>query len=281
MKKIFFYLAALLFAGASLNSNAQALKVPQLSSTQTIIQDLGLGKVTVTYSRPNVKGRKMLGGLEPYGNIWRTGANAATIISFTDDVTLNGNKVVAGEYGLFTIPGPDQWTIILNKTAHQWGAYSYKQADDYLRFTVKPGVLPAKMETFTIAFINVTETTAEMHLMWENVDVTMMLVTDVDTKVMANIDQVMNKDTKPYFEAAVYYYENNKDLATALGWIRTAEKVEANSPFYKVWEARILLKMGNKAEALSTAQDGVKFAKAQNDKEYERLNQAVVDQAKM
>jgi hypothetical protein len=280
MKKIYFYLAAVLIAFAWQNSYAQMLKTPALSSTQTIIQDLGLGKITLTYSRPNVKGRKIFGGMEPYGVVWRTGANAATIITFTDDVTIEGNKVPAGEYALFSIPDPKEWTIILNKTAHQWGAYTYKQADDVLRFKVKTLKLSEPMETLTMEFKYVDQTKCELEMEWENSSFAFHISTDVDSKVMANIDDVMNADKKPYFEAALYYYENNKDLKKALEWISTAEKAEPKSPFYKVWKARIQLKMGDKAAALSTARDGVKLAKDQNDKEYERLNQAVADQAK-
>lgn len=280
MKKIYFYLAAMLVACVSQNSYAQLLKTPQLSSTQTIVQELGLGQITLTYSRPNVKGRKVLGNLVPYGEVWRTGANAATIIKFTDDVTIDGNKVPAGEYGLFSIPGPDEWTIILNKTAHQWGAYTYKQADDFLRFKVKNGKLNVPVETLVMDFTNVDQTKCELEMKWENSSFAIYISTDVDTKVMANIADVMSADKRPYFEAALYYYENNKDLNKALEWISTAEKAEPTSPFYKVWKARILLKMGNKAAALSTAQDGVKLAKDQKDEEYEHLNQAVADQAK-
>jgi tetratricopeptide (TPR) repeat protein len=280
MKRIYFYMAAVLIACASQNSYAQSLKVPQLSSTQTITQELGLGKITLTYSRPNVKGRKIFGAMEPYGTVWRTGANAATIIQFTDDVTIEGNKVPAGEYGLFSIPDKNEWTVILNKTAHQWGAYTYKQSDDILRFKVKTINHADPLETLTMQFNNVDQTKCELELRWENISFSFHISTDVDTKVMANIDEIMNHDKKPYFESAMYYYENNKDLKKALEWISTAEKMEPTAPFYKVWKARIQLKMGDKAGALATAQQGVKLAHDQNDKEYERLNQAVVDQAK-
>jgi len=280
MKKIYFYLAAMLIACASQNTYAQLLKVPQLSSTQTIEQELGLGKITLTYSRPNVKGRKIFGGMIPYGAVWRTGANAATTIKFTDDVTIEGNKVPAGEYGLFSIPDKNDWIVILNKTAHQWGAYTYKQSEDFLRFKVKTINHTDPLETLTIQFNDVDQTKCVLELRWENISFSFHISTDVDSKVMANIDDVMNTDKKPYFEAALYYYENNKDLKKALEWISTAEKAEPKSPFYKVWKARIQLKMGDKAGALSTAQDGVKLAKDQNDKEYEHLNQAVADQAK-
>ncbi len=171
MKKFYACTLALMMICLAFTSNAQL--TPQLSSTQTITQDLGLGKVTLTYSRPNTKGRKMLGGMEPYGTVWRTGANAATIIKFTDDVTIEGNKVPAGEYGLFTIPGADQWTVILTKTAKQWGAYPYKEADDFIRFTVKPTKMAEKMETFTMQFANVTTTSCDLHMLWDKVAVTL------------------------------------------------------------------------------------------------------------
>jgi len=280
MKKIYFYLAAALLACASLNTYSQALKVPQLSSEQTIEQELGLGKITLTYSRPNVRGRKIFGNLAPYGVVWRTGANAATLIKFTDDVTIEGNKVPAGEYGLFSIPDKNEWTVVLNKTAHQWGAYTYKQADDLLRFKVKTINHTDPLETMTMQFNSVDQTKCELEIKWENISFSFHISTDVDKKVMANIDEIMNNDKKPYFEAAMYYYENNKDLKKALEWISTAEKAEPTAPFYKLWKSRIQLKMGDKAAALATAQEGVKLAHEQKDKEYELLNQGVVDQAK-
>ena len=213
MKKISFCIAtAILFACFSLSSNAQSLKVPPLSTTQTIEQELGLGKITLTYSSPDVRGRKIFGGLEQWGTVWRTGANSATIIKFSDDVTIEGNKVPAGEYGLFSIPDQNEWTIILNKTAHQWGAYEYIQADDFLRFKVKSANHTDPLETMTFQFKNVDQTKCELEFCWDKVSFAFHISTDPDAKVMANIDEVMNKDSKPYFTAALYYYENNKDL---------------------------------------------------------------------
>jgi hypothetical protein len=152
MKKLYTVIAALLITGGSLTTQAQGFKMPQASSAQTLTQEFGLGKITLNYSRPNTKGRKIFGGLEPYGQVWRTGANSATVITFTDDVTIEGNKVPAGEYALFSIPGASEWTIILNKAAKQWGAYEYKQADDVLRFKVKAGKTAEPVETFTMQF---------------------------------------------------------------------------------------------------------------------------------
>src|ERR1700749_3794262 len=148
------FLPALLFSAIVYSSAtyAQDFKIPQPSTTQKIEQDFGLGTISVTYSRPNAKGRKIFNGMEPYGTVWRTGANNATVLKLTDTVTIAGNVVPAGEYSLFTIPGKDDWTIILNKTARQWGAYSYDEKQDLLRFKVKATGLEHPVETFTIAF---------------------------------------------------------------------------------------------------------------------------------
>jgi hypothetical protein len=272
-------LTAIIFCG-SFTVNAQGLKTPQPSSTQTIIQDFGLGKITITYSRPNLKGRKMLGGQEPYGQVWRTGANAATVITFTDDVTIEGNKVAPGEYALFTIPDPKEWTIILNKTSKQWGAYTYKQENDVLRFKVKATNMKEPLETFTMQFANVMPTTADLQLTWEHTALAIHITTEVDTRVMASIDEAMKGEKKPYFAAAQYYYTNDKDMAKALEWITQVEKTDPKSPAYKVWKARIQLKMGDKKAALATAEEGVRLAKESKNDEYERLNAEVVAKAK-
>jgi hypothetical protein len=280
MKKLYTLLVAMLATGLTLTTQAQELKMPQASSAQTITQEFGLGKITISYSRPNTKGRKIFGSLEPYGAVWRTGANSATVITFTDEVTLEGNKVPAGEYALFTIPDSKEWTVILNKTTKQWGAYEYKQADDFLRFKVKPSQTAQPVETFTIQFENVMPSKAELHLMWEHTDLALHLSTDNDSRIMANIETAMNGEKKPYFADAQYYYENGKDLNKALNWINEAEKSNPKAPYFKLWKARIQLKMGNKAAAAATAQEGVRVAKEQKNDEYVRLNEAVLAQAK-
>src|SRR5471030_1377821 len=177
MRKVCLYIIALLAAGACLNADAQAPRIPEASSTQTIIQDFGLGKVTITYSRPNVKGRLIFGGINPYGQVWRTGANAATTINFTENVIVEGHSVPAGTYSLFTIPDKDMWTVILNKTVKQWGAYSYDAAQDFLRFQEKPIYLDEKRETFTIQFANATTKSSDLYLVWDHTAVAIHLNT--------------------------------------------------------------------------------------------------------
>jgi hypothetical protein len=281
MKKCYLYLLAILLAGICFKSNAQAPRIPEASPTQTIIQDFGLGKITITYSRPAVKGRIIFGGINPYGQVWRTGANAATTIAFTENVLIEGHSVPAGTYALFSIPEKNEWTIILNKTAKQWGAYSYKEDADLLRFKVKPIYLAEKRESFTIQFADETTHSSNLYLAWDHTAVAIKLNTDDDAKITANIDALMKGDRKPYyFNAIQYYYENNKDMKKALSWALEAQKVEPNGPWYKLWEARIRLKMGDKVAAIKAAQQGIDLAKATNDDEYVRLNQAVIDQAK-
>lgn len=260
--------------------NAQGLKIPQPSSTQTLTQDFALGKITLTYSRPNVRGRVIFGGLEPYGKVWRTGANSATIIKFSEELKINGQTIPAGEYGLFTIPGKNEWTVILSKGSKQWGAYAYKEEDDLVRFKVKPVTLKDKVETFTIQFANVYQTSAQLQLMWEKTLVSVNLTTDIDSTVMASIDEAMKGEKKPYFQAAQYYYTNNKDLAKALEWINAAEAADQKAPWIKLWKARIQLKSGDKKGAIETAEAGLKLASELKNDEYIRLNAAFLKEAR-
>jgi len=275
-KKLLFAVVCLL---ASYSSFAQLTPAP--SSTQTIIQDFGLGKITLTYSRPNVKRRKIFGYTESYNAVWRTGANAATNITFTDDVMLEGHKVAAGTYGLFSIPGEDVWTIILSKTPKQWGAYSYNVADDYLRFTLKPIKIQELVETLTLQFTNVFPTIADLNLLWEHTALSMHLTIDIDAKVMARIDSAMQTDKKPYYDAIIYYWNNNKDMTKALPWAQALQTVPGFPPMVvKLWLARTELRVGDKAAAIKAAEEGVAEAKKINSTEYIRLNTEVLAEAK-
>ena len=278
MKKIAILFTAMMCSLFILNADAQ-LRMPQASSSQTLIQEFGLGKITVKYSRPNIRGRNVAADLTPYGEVWRTGANDATLITFTEAVTLEGNPVAPGEYALFTIPGKDEWIIILNKETKQWGAYSYKQSEDVLRFKVKTAKLNDRAETFSIAFSEVMTSTANLDLLWGNTRVSVKMTTDVDSKVMASIEEAMKAEKKPYYPAAIYYYENGKDLKKALEWISIAEATDQKAPWYKYQKARIQLKMGDKAGAAKTAKAGIEAAKAMNNAEYIRLNSHILAEA--
>lgn len=280
--KTAFKTALIVILGLTFNNQvmAQGIKIPQPSSGQTLIQDFGLGKITVNYSRPNTKGRKVFGDLEPYGSVWRTGANNATTISFTEEVTFEGKTVPAGEYALFTIPGKNEWTVILNKNTKQWGAYTYKESDDVVRVKVKPATLKDKVETFTIEFAEVFPTTGKLLLSWDNTSVAVNLATDIDAKVMASIDEAMKGDKKPYMQAAQYYFSNGKDINKALEWITAADTPDGKAPWVKLWKGRIQLKMGDKAGAAKSATEGIKIATEIKNPEYIRLNTALLAETK-
>lgn len=260
-------------------SFAQAL-TPQPSSGQTIIQDFGLGKVTLTYSRPDAKGRDIFGGLVPYGQVWRTGANSATTVTFTDEVNFAGKQIAAGTYGLFTIPNQNEWTIILNKTSEQWGAYTYKAEDDVIRVNIQAAKTATKIETFTIQFSNVMPGKLDLDIVWDKTKITVPITVDYDAKVMANIAKAMTGEKKPYFAAAQYYYSNNKDLKQALVWMNEAEKTGGKAPWLKLWKAKIQLKMGDKKSAKISATEGLAIAKEINNPEYVKLNQSLLDELK-
>ena len=276
MKNFFFLMLAVL----SLSFNGYSQLTPHPSTSQTIVQEFGLGSITLTYSRPNTKGRKIFGYVEPYDKVWRTGAISATVIKFSDDVSIEGHKVPAGEYGLFSVPGEKQWTIILSKKPQQWGAYTYNESDDFLRFVVKPIKLQEPRETFTFQFVNVYPTSGELRLLWENTSLVMHLTCDIDARVMARIDSAMQTDKKPYYDAVIYYWNNSKDMTKALEWAKEIEKIPGMPLMVaKLWIARVELKKGDKSTAIATAQEGIKAATDAKSDEYIRLNKEVIAEA--
>src|SRR5689334_17500907 len=188
--------------------NAQQVNTPPPSPTQTIKQEFALSSIEVSYSRPGMKGRKIMGDLVPFGKVWRTGANNATTITFSDDVTIGGTQVKAGKYGLLTIPDASKWTIIISKDVTVNQPSNYKQENDVVRVMADVITTPFTVENFTINFADITGSSCNVQLMWENTYLQFPVTTGTDAKVMAQINDVMHKDNKPYFAAASYYYDN-------------------------------------------------------------------------
>ena len=146
------------------------------SPNATVGQTIGTTTVTVGYSRPGVRDREIFGGLVPYDTVWRTGANEATTVTLSDDVMVEGERLAAGTYALFTIPGADAWTVVFNKTAQQWGAFRYDEAEDALRVTVEPMMDAPMQEQFEIRFADVSDSAATMVLHWDTVGVPVRLM---------------------------------------------------------------------------------------------------------
>lgn len=273
MKRV---LLAMSLGCAVLNSSAQQLRTPAPSPSQTIKQDFGLSSIELSYSRPGVKSRKIFGDVRPYGVLWRTGANGATTLTFGDDVTIGGAVVKAGKYGLLSIPEKDNWVLIITKQLDVTSPDAYKQDQDVVRINAKPVAMKEPVETFTMQFANVKPNSCDLQLMWESTAVTLPISTDIDSKVMDQIKSVMKTDNRPYYNAAVYYTDNGKDLNQALAWFDKA--IEQTPNAYWVWhqKANCLAKMGKKEEAKTTAMKSIEFAKEAKNNDYVVLNEKLI-----
>ena len=257
-------------------SFAQTLTTPQPSTTQTIRQNFGLSFIELSYSRPNVKGRKAIGELVPFGKVWRTGANQATTLTFGDDVMIGGKKIEAGKYGLLTIPGNDSWTLIITKQLDVTSPAAYKEESDVVRVNVKPMAAKDKVETFTMQFANVKTSTCDLNLAWENTSVSLPILTDVETKVMAQINNIMTKDNLPYYNAALYYLDNGKDLNQALTWFNKAAEQNPTAYWIHHQRANCLAKMGKKQEAIAAAKKSLELATTAKNTDYVKLNEDLI-----
>ncbi|WP_295123959.1 DUF2911 domain-containing protein [uncultured Chitinophaga sp.] len=279
MNKISTYVCMTAFSVAvSATAFAQGgVKTPAPSPTQVVKQNFALSSVEVVYSRPAIKGRTIFGDLVPYGKVWRTGANNATKVTVGEDLMFEGVKVPAGDYALYTIPGQTEWEVVLNKGVKNWGDMGYKKEDDIVRFKVKPQELPFQVESFMISFDKVVASSMTMMIIWDNVMVPIEITApDMDKKIMAQIDEAMKGEKKPYWTAASYYYENNRDLKKALEWVNAAI-TEAKEPFYMVHlKAKIQAKLGDKAGAKTTALRSIELAKTANNADYVALNEKLI-----
>jgi hypothetical protein len=269
-----------LFIGSSYALMAQSLNVPQPSPAQTITQSFATSKIEINYSRPGVKGRTIFGDVVPFDKVWRTGANNATTIYFGEDVTVNNTKLNKGKYGLLSIPGKDEWIIILSKDTTVTSPNEYKQENDAVRIKVKPVTLSKNIETFTIDIANIKNNSADIEIKWATTEVSFNVSTDIDSKIMKQIDEVMNADKRPYYQAASYYYENDKDLKKALEWVNKA--IEARPEAFWIYhlKAKIQSKLKDYNGAIATAEISKEKAKKAEYDEYVKMNDKLIEEIK-
>jgi Protein of unknown function (DUF2911) len=245
------------------------LTTPQPSPAATLKQKVGLTDVEINYSRPGAKGRVIFGDVVPFGTIWRTGANASTKIKVSDKVQIGGLEVPAGEYALYTIPGKDEWTIIIHTYLENWGDGGYDQTKDLGRFTVKPTQMMDKYETFTIDFSDLTTSTGNLNLIWENTKVSLPITTPADEMVEKQIEKVMaGPSANDYYQSARFYLEKEKNLDQALTYINLAVEKRPEAFWYTHVQAKILAKLGKKKEALAAAEKSLELAKASKDGDF-------------
>jgi hypothetical protein len=264
----------ILAAGAAvilLSADAQ-LRTPAPSPTQTIKQDFGLSSIELSYSRPGIKGRKIYVDIAPAGQVWRTGANSATTLTFGDDVTIGGVKVPAGKYGLLSIPDKKTWTLIISKQTDVTSPAAYKQDMDVVRVTASVMKMEEPAETFTMQFANIKPTACELHLMWDKSAVSLPITTEIDSKIMATIEKEIKGNQPPYFQAAMYYMENGKDLEQALVWFNKAAEAQPDAFWIHHQLANCLAKLGKKMEARTAALRSKELAVTAKNDDYVRLN---------
>ena len=252
----------------ALFADAQTWKAPQTSTTQTIKQNFALSSIELTYSRPGLKGRKVFGELVPFDSLWRTGANTANILMFSDTVYINGTKINPGSYGFVSIPHQKNWTLIVTKQLNVTGPGAYKKDQDVVRVEANTKELSESIETFTMQFANVKNGSCDLQLLWDKTAVTLPITTNIEERMKAQIDQLVTKDNRPYFNAALYAMNNGLDLNQALAWFDKALELEPDRLRNHNQRARCLQKMGRKEEAKAATKKGLELAKAQKNDDF-------------
>ncbi|MBZ5857025.1 DUF2911 domain-containing protein [Flavihumibacter profundi] len=274
MKKLILFMAiAVCFLQ---QAEAQQLRTPAPSPTSTVKQEFALSSVELSYSRPAIKGRKIFGDLVPYGKVWRTGANSATTITFGEDVVFGGKAVPAGKYGLLTIPGETEWTVILSKQLDVTSPAAYKQDQDVVRAQVKPTQLPLTVENLIITFDDIKANSMNMDIIWDKTAIVVPITANIDEQITKQIDELMNKDNRPYFASAMYYMENGKDLNKAAAWFDKAIEQTPTAFWVYYQRANCLAKLGRKQDAIASANKSIELAKAAKNDDYVTLNQKLL-----
>ena len=270
-------LTLLLFAAlVSFTVEAQ-INTPAPSPFSKLKQTVGLTDITVEYSRPSMRGRTIFGDLVPYDKIWRTGANARTKITFSDDVTFGGTEVKAGSYGLLTKPGTSSWEVYLYTEAGGGGLpQEWDDSKVAAKATASVMNFPEEMavETFTITFDDLTNTGANLGFLWDNVYVPVKIGVNADEVVMENIDRVMNgPGAGDYYAAAVYYMNAGKDINKAKEWMDKAISMSEKPAFWQLrQQSLIYAKAGDKKGAIEVAKKSLAASEEAGNEDYIKMN---------
>ncbi|WP_372919545.1 DUF2911 domain-containing protein [Salegentibacter sp.] len=270
MKKLLLFLFT---AGIMSVSQAQ-IQAPQPSPFTKIEQKVGLTDVTLEYSRPGMRDREVFGNLVPYGEVWRTGANENTKITFSDDITIDGKELKKGTYAIYTIPGEKEWEVIFYKDAQNWGnPAEWDEEKIALKATANTMELPFEMETFTILIDDLQNNSASLNFIWDTTVASLTFNVPTEAKAMASIEKVMNgPGAADYFAAASYYHDEKKDLDKAYEWIK--KSVEMGNDAYWVLRRKSLIEadMGKIDEAIATAKKSLAAAEKDGNQDYIKMN---------
>lgn len=267
-------LALFAFAAMLAVSVEAQLQTPQPSPSSSMKQTVGLTEVDVEYSRPSMRGRAIFGDLVPFGELWRTGANKNTTISFSDDVTIDGQEVKAGTYAIFTKPGQTSWEVVFYADTNNWG--TPREWDDSkvaAKTTVEVYPLPVDIETFTITIDDLHNNGAALGIMWEKAYVGVKFEVPTLAKAQKSIETVMaGPSANDYYSSASYYFEEGKDLDKAKEWIAKAVELRPDAFWVMRRQSLILAKMGDKKGAIAAAKQSLKVAEEAGNADYVKLN---------
>lgn len=257
------------------------IAVPQVSPVSKVEQTVGLTQISLEYNRPSAKGRSVYGDLVPYGKNWRTGANANSTITFSQDVTINGKSLAKGKYALYTTPKADSWDIIFYKDSDNWGLpENWLEENVALKTSAKPESLNRLVETFTISFNNVSTDATNLELSWEKTLVSIKIEVPTQKAVLKSIADIMNGPTaKDYYASAQYYYQSNTDISKALLWVNQSISLSGEKvPFwYYRLKSLIQFKSGDKKSAIETAKLSLAGATAEKNDDYIKQNKDSIE----
>ncbi|MRX41186.1 DUF2911 domain-containing protein [Flavobacterium sp. LC2016-23] len=271
MKKLIIALAIIL---APFVSEAQ-VKTPQASPKAYIKQTVGLTDVEVTYSRPGARGRAVFGNLVPFGKLWRTGANENTIISFSDDVVIDGKTLKKGKYAIYTIPKIESWEVIFYSTTDNWGLpENWNDANVALKTTVKENALPTPVETFTIGINGLDPNFAFLEIAWENSHVALKFEVPTAKTAVTSIEKTLAGPTaNDYFAASQYLFQSNGNITDARTYVDKSLDMSADKPYFILrLKSLIQAKQGDKKGAVETAKLSLAAAETANNQDYVKMN---------
>ena len=252
---------ALVLLLVTISMVGQELKLPSLSPSSTITQEFSTSKIEVTYSRPSMRGRKVFGELVPFGSVWRTGANAATKITFAEDVQIGGRTIKPGTYSLYTVPSATEFEVIINGATGSWIPGGFPKSEDVVRLTVPAKTLDRDVETLTLQFSNITYSSCTIDIMWERTMVSVPVLVSNQDRLVKAIDRAITNPNIPYQQAATYLYESGQELEKALEYAGKALERNPNAYWLAMLKARIAAKLGRNDVAREAANKTIELVR--------------------
>lgn len=257
---------------------AAQVQTPQASPAAKLMQTVGLTEVTVEYSRPSVRGREIMGDLVPYGELWRTGANKNSVISFSDAVSFDNQTLAAGNYAIFTRPGKEQWEVFFYKDTENWGTPDKWDATKIAAVVEVAPTTANGIESFSIWISNLHNNGAQLNIGWDDTQIAMPFNVPTVEKATASIKKALknNPGHRDYYGAAVYYLQEGQDLKQAKAWISKAIEGRSDAYWYYRQQSLILAGLKDTKGAIASAKESLALAEKAGNMDYVRMNKASI-----